>query len=472
MKIAELRQWQYVPLYIISLALFFIFINKPFFWDKDLTTSAQAHWFYANGFNIFGLPDALNPGHPPLLGLIVALSWKIFGQHLWSAHLVMLPFVIGFVFQAKKLCKLIGLSNILIVMLLLLADTTLLVQFIIVSEDLVLMFFFVYAINSVLENKKLGLMFSLCGLALVNSRGMMICASIFVFYIYKVYNQKPLKGIILSLWVFLPGAILGSGFLLLHYIFKGWVIQNENSPWAECYRFAGAKGMLRNIFIVAWRYADFGKIVYWMVLAIIIIKFKSIKFLWGEKLKDMVVLFILLLLVLTPSMVVSYMLSDHRYILPTTFIFSLIVITSIQQYLRKPAIAYIAISAVLVSGSFWVYPDKIAKGWPSTMAHIPYHKLHRQMLVYIENNKIDLKTIGSLTPNLSPLRNMYVNNDNRKFAHLDFEKNEYVFYSNICNDFTDEEIDELRTNWTVQHAIRSIGVKVILYKKPVKQISK
>ncbi len=51
------------------------------------------------------------------------------------------------------------------------------------------------------------------------------------------------------------------------------------------------------------------------------------------------------------------------------------------------------------------------------------------------------------------------------FHWADLSKDKYVFYSNICNVFTDEEIDELKNQWLVEKEYRCLQVRVTLYKR-------
>jgi hypothetical protein len=59
-----------------------------------------------------------------------------------------------------------------------------------------------------------------------------------------------------------------------------------------------------------------------------------------------------------------------------------------------------------------------------------------------------------------------LNEDNRSFQRADLDNHSYVFYSNIFNMFTDEEIDELKNNWKVEKEFRCLQVVVTLYRKP------
>ena len=120
----------------------------------------------------------------------------------------------------------------------------------------------------------------------------------------------------------------------------------------------------------------------------------------------------------------------------------------------------------MISGNFWIYPDKIAKGWDATIAHIPYYQLRKKMMNYIENKGISFNDVGSEVPNTAAIKYIDLSNDDRQFPLKDFETHRYIFYSNIYNMFTDEEIDELKNSWIVEKEYKCLQVYVRLYKKP------
>jgi hypothetical protein len=122
--------------------------------------------------------------------------------------------------------------------------------------------------------------------------------------------------------------------------------------------------------------------------------------------------------------------------------------------------------AGLLSGNFWIYPDKIAKGWDSTMAHLPYHQLRHKMMRYIDQNHISVSETGSRTPNTTIIDCIELNGDQRAFPEADLSKDHYVFYSNVFNMFTNEEIDRLKQQWKVEQEYRCLQVRVTLYRNP------
>jgi len=77
----------------------------------------------------------------------------------------------------------------------------------------------------------------------------------------------------------------------------------------------------------------------------------------------------------------------------------------------------------------------------------------------------DLK-IKSISPkNVQSRISELIKHQNHKQV-IEFDKElDHFFYSNIFNDFTDEEIDELEQNWEVVKEYKNLNVCVILYQK-------
>ena len=454
-----------IPFYIFTIFFTLIFRNKPFFWDKDLMDSIQAHWFLNHSFNL-SLPDEFDPGHPPFVGLLLATGWFLFGKSLTVSHLLMLPFSLGIVYQSYLLIKKICKKNIGFILTLLLADTSILSQMIIISSDLILLFFFLLCLNTILSEKRKLLSVGIVFLAIINNRGLLLCGSLLIFDIIILFEKNTFKQIIKNSLVYIPGFTVAGSYILFHFIKKGWIGYHENSPWAGCYERVPFQGMIRNAVIIIWRFFDYGRIIYLGFILFFTFKLLKGKYQILKELKPLIILLIIVIVINLPLMIISKNLLDHRYIIPCTFILTLIVLVTIVNYYKKPLLLLSLIFVFILGGSFIVYPDKIAQGWDATLAHVPYHTLHKKMLVYIDKKGIDLKTVGSVTPNKAKLKYIYLNNDERSFSDLDLNSNKYVFYSNIFNDLTDSEIDTLKTYWTVEKKFKLLNIKTILYKKP------
>lgn len=458
-----------IPFYLFFIALSIFSLNKPFFWDTIQLASKHAHWFYENNFSYFLLPDNIDSGHPPFFGMLLALTWKLFGRNLFVSHLFILPFLLGIIHQAYKLTEYFIPSKWkYFALAILLFDPTLLGQSVLVSPDIPLFFFFLLSLNAIFKSRNKILIIAACGLSLISLRGMMLCLIIALFYfILKLYNGKrffnALKNVIV---VFIPTALIPFIFLLIHYIKKGWIGYHPDSPWAISFEVVNLKGFILNTGLYVWRLIDFGRIFVWLTLSVILLSYKKLRFTGLSA--PLVIISLLLFTVLPLPMLFHKSLLAHRYLLPVYFSIAFLTCHLLFNFRfsdnKKTLIATIVITS-LILGNFVVYPDKIAKGWDSTLAHIPYYGLRDKMINYLKSNNIDVNEVGSGFPNTAAFKYTDLTNDDRSFAYKDLRKHKYIFYSNIFNDFSSQELDELKNNWILEKEFRCIQVKVQLYRK-------
>ena len=462
-----------LPFYLFFTIIIIAVSNNSFFWDKDISISEKALWFYENNFSLH-LPNSIDTGFTPVLSLILALLWKTFGIKLQVGHYLMLPFSLGLIYQLYIFLKNLFSNEkyIFLTLILITIDTTLLSQVIVVSSDLVLTFFFFLSINSILNKKRHILYFSLLGLSLVHFRGVISCLVVFIFdyYISRVeYKRNYFKSLFNIIPQYLPSVIIYISYLIYHYKTTGWIIKHDESTWAGCFEVVNFQGFIRNILIIIWRLIDFGRLFLWIAglyMLILLIK-KKIKY--DNKIHLLILFISITLIVNLPSMLMFNILAGHRY-----FMVIYILITATVAYLlfekttnkRLIRIFYTLIIIGMISGNFWIYPDKIAKGWDATIAHIPYYQLRKKMMNYIENKGISFNDVGSEVPNTAAIKYIDLSNDDRQFPLKDFETHRYIFYSNIYNMFTDEEIDELKNSWIVEKEYKCLQVYVRLYKNP------
>ncbi|MCU4163904.1 hypothetical protein [Carboxylicivirga caseinilyticus] len=449
-------------------------INQPFFWDKDILDSKQAHWFLESNFNLL-LPDNIDPGHPPLMGLLLAISWSIFGKYLFIGHLLMLPFAIGTVWQINRLCEIYIHNSIKnLILLLITLETALLTQMVVYSSDLVQVFFFLLSLNSILKKRQFALFIGLVFLSLTNLRGMTIAFGLFGFNLYNIiaFEKNKLHQFFRTLRIFSLASIPSISFLTYHFIAKGWMVYNESSPWAACYEKVDLTGFIRNIVIFSWRMADAGRITIWITLL-------SISFLFiknhkpiDKKIKQLSVILIILLVIYLPSSLLSNHLINNRYFIPLFILLSLTTGVLLQNYYSKQNVLKALIGVLLfvqLSGNFWVYPDNISTCWSATLAHLPYYSLNDKMNKYVRDEGINLSEIGSFVPNITQEYYTKLNDENFSYHLADYSTDQYIIFSNIYN-IPDDDLIELTNNWHAEKEFKSWAVKFVLYKRKIASI--
>jgi hypothetical protein len=406
--------------------------------------------------------------------------WKIFGRTLIVSHLAMLPFVIGIVYQGLKLARSLFSSKWYpLAGLIILIDPTLLAQSTLVSPDVLVVFFLLFAINSILNGKRFLLILSLAGLTLASMRGMMCAAALFISEsVLLAFRSKTVTGSFIPAGViktlkdklisYLPAAAIALAFFSWHYYKTGWIGHHENMPWAEFFEPADLKGAIFNVFILGWRLADFGRLLIWITGAFCLWHFLHHKPLLPDEFKMTLILFAVLLFILGGTLITHRNLSGHRYLLPVYLTFTISVLyyffNIADDKLPKKLFSAVMITGLL-SGNFWVYPDTVSKGWDSSLAYLPYFPLRENMMDYMNENNIKPDETGTGFPNEDSFDLIDLNGNNNSFSSKDLAASRYMFWSNIYNEFSDAELDSLKS-WEKIKELKSCQVRIILYKNP------
>ncbi len=468
-----------LPVFLILTTIgTFLVSNNPFFWDTIQLASKQAHFFFENGFNSIILPENIDSGHPPFFGMYLAAVWKWFGKTLPVSHFAMLPFLWGIVYLLYKIGSHFGgKQNAFWFLLLVSVDPVFAAQSILVSPDVVLVFFFLLGFWSILSEKKSWLVISVLGLAMISLRGMMVGVILFLFEILhsKAWHFLKVKGFknlsLLSmkkLLPYLPGGVLGLFFLLYHHHQTGWIGYHPESPWAPCFEKVDFSGFVKNLGILGWRMLDFGRVFVWLVLGWGIFYLLKRKNKIDDNLMQILILLSTSILMLCPSLVIHKALLAHRYILPVFLLLNLFCFYLIFKKVenRRLRNLFFGIAFIgLLTGNFWIYPDKVAQGWDSTLAHIPYYELRGEMIDFMEENDIPFSETGTGFPNRSSFKETDLSERAGGMPKKELEQHSYIFYSNIMNDFSDSELEELKDNWSILKKLEKGGIKVILFQK-------
>lgn len=448
--------------------------EHPFFWDTTQLASEHAHYIYATGQLL--LPDDIDSGHPPTLGLLLATCWKVLGQYLWVGHWLMWPFLMGLTWFIQKISfkYLQNHTQANLTAILVLADATLLGQASLCSPDIPLLFFFFWAFYESQYGRRAKKSAAWLGLSAMGMRGMFCVVALAMQEIAsETLWSKNIKSRVSRLIIDgLPAALFTVCFLTWHYQQKGWIGYHTASPWADSFNHVDFQGFIRNVIVLGWRVVDFGRLGIWVVIGFILTVSlyanKSIVKAITSLPDSGIARYALITgCVLGIPLLMYTGLLGHRYLLPFYLLVGLWAsIVSFKTYIAKWAFPVMLVT--LLSGHFWVYPDNIAKGWDSSLAHWPYFELKKQALSFIEQESISVDSVGAVFPCDKPFDVTDLGQDTRKFASKNLEKNEYVLYGNVFNDFTDAEASALST-WTVQKEWKNGQVWLILLKRPNKQ---
>ncbi|GAB3201304.1 hypothetical protein ABID22_003804 [Pontibacter aydingkolensis] len=462
---------QTFPFILFFIVLTFLVRNNGFFWDSIVLGSGYANWYYTTDFKHLFVPDEL-AGYPPLFGMYLALGWKLFGKTLLVSHVLILPFLIGIVLQAYILVsRFVKPRYTFWVLLLVLLEPTLLAQATQVAPDVILVFLYLLCLNSILGGKRAVLALALIFIAMISPRGTILVIALYTSDVLAGLIGKKerftFKLLLSRIPAYIPSFIVTCIWLLLHYQHFGWIFYNKDSDWGQGSQLVSLGGFIKNLVVIGWRFADFGKAVMLILLAILLIvayKYKKVQ-------RDTV---LLLALIFTPLVILSGVVVfyqnpiAHRYYI-VVFMLMLLLLGHLLQFISsvKRLVAYSLTVISLLAGHYIValYPDWLSKGWDGTLAHLPYFHLRDKMISYIKENDIAVSEVGSAYPNLRTFELTDLSNSSEKFEPKDLSTQDYIFYSNIFNDFTDEELEELNSNWVVIKEFKDEAVFIRLYKR-------
>lgn len=443
--------------FCIYALLTIITLNFGYFWDTPQLISKEAHWFYLTDFSSFLLP-AQNSGseftatgyHPPLMGIMTAALWKIFGYKLWVSHVFVFLWAILLIFNSFKLIRAFFSDKHLgWVALIVLLESSLLSQFTIASPDFILFTAFVISLRAIFENKKYMLAVAVFFLSCVSMRGVFITAIMFVVHNYYAYLQlnKELsfRSVLKTLTPYLPTLFILAGYYSYYFIARGWFF--TNSPYAEHYILPNSlQKIIVHLASFIIRLVENGRFFIWIFgiyIAYLTIKSKSIL---DNKTKALILFFILLTALYLLFVFITQMPFSPRYFMPIYFMLTILVLQGVIKFMaeKRVRLVFILVLCFELTGHFWIYPEKVAKSWESTLAHMPYYELREECFNYIDSQKLDYNEISAGFCLYGNRRFIELNN---KVTHIGSKPDrKYFIYSNISN-LEDEIIDELQNNF-------------------------
>lgn len=458
-----MRLFQKHGAFICSTLLALIIVSYsctfPFFWDTIQLGSQHANWFYTQGFNNL-LPDNLDSGHCPVFGYYLALGWMLFGKSLVVSHFLMLPFLLCIFYYSHKVGSHLSDSKFGIYFtILLLCNPYFLGQAVLVSPDLALLAFFLICIDANLRSSNWQLLVGSLGLSLISQRGLMIVIALGAWLVLDQFLSER-KFLAKSIYPILPGIILALSYQLIHYLSKGWVGYHDASPWVESFRSVDSlKSVFRNAGIFLWRLIDHGNFVIWLGLLAIVAR---------GRLRDSRVLPVIIVVTFLFGIITipKVGLLNHRYFLPIVIGATIVLLELMyNSTIRFKKYFILLIGIILLSGNYWRYPEGVARGWDTTIAHVPYYNLLDEALDFINTNQIDIDDVGAAFPLKNKLSDIYLNVDSSSFKQFDLDNDDYILYSDVMNDFQSEHVFELGNLWKPIFTKEKGHICIILFER-------
>ena len=450
-------------------------MNNCYFWDNIQQISKEAHWFYQTDFKSLLMP-AQNSGaeiiatgyHPPLMGIMTAGLWKIFGYKLWVSHVFSFLWALVLIYNGwKLLLKLLPENIAAWALFIVMFESTLLAQFSIASPDFILFTAFIISLRAVLENKKILLAFAIFFLCGINMRGIFVGAILFLVHSYYTFLQSEKKVSIRSylkiIIPYLPTILILAGYFSYYFTARGWFF-SESSDSNHYALPTGINQIIKHLAEFGLRSVENGRIIIWAIGIYVAINIVKTKRPLKAEYKTILLFFLLLTGLYVVFIFTTQMPFSARYFMPQFFLLTLLVLLKINKLFcfKKNRIYLIAILLFELSGNFWIYPDRIAKSWDCTLAHLPYYGLREKCFNYIDQQKLDYKDISG----------GFCLYGNRRFIEMTKEdktvgtdtNRKYFIYSNISN-IDDSFAEELKNkaHWIPIKMFEKDFVNIIIY---------
>lgn len=471
----------YCFLVVVFYAILTIFTTSiPFFWDNVLLVSKIATYYYETNFADFILPNQWDTGHPPFFGVYMAGMWKLFGRSLLVSHWAIYPFMVGMGIAYYYLLKyFVRPTWIPFGMLCLFVEPAILAQSALGGFDIALVCLFLVAANGLVYRKR-GLLFIACFLMVgISIRGiLMMCLLIAcdgVFWLMEKKQDQLTWGewgrrLLVRPLPYLPAILWITLWYIFHYERTGFTFFNYSAKWAADYGYVGPKRFLWNCCIVAWRILDNGRVILWMTGLFFACKYLKNKMPLHWKQGQLLVLVFVPLICYTPFIVARETPILHRYLMTWFLLVGILIVSHYylleKKYLQKLLAGLTIFSLIL--GHLWVYPIPIANGWDAHLGFLPYLSMQKK----IENDLLQLDILKGQVATTFPLANA------RKYTHLeadtmrfydewrDLDSCQLVLFSNLSNDFTPLQIQQLEQHWTLLKHYQQFPVEMKLYQHP------
>ncbi len=468
----KLQKTDYIFLSTLSIIGSLILLyssNSCFFWDTISIVSRQAHFLFSNHLSSYLYPVNFDNGDPQLLQSYIALCWLIFGKSILVAHLSMIPFLIGIIyFVLRTTKKLFENNTAYITTFLILIEPSIISQGIIMSQDILVILFSLIVLNGILEKKSTLISFGLLFLTLVSRRGIIISAGFIlsISIIDLFIEKKKINWLLIKKYIrlFTPPTLSLLIYFLIRYYYFGWFFSHPESPWYSSSSFATFFKFIKNGLTIGRAFLDYGKFIWWVILAIIIVRF-GIKQAIDKYTNKLWIIFFSILIIILPATLLINNDFGGRYFIPHYIIISLIILKIIHQSF-SPKIKNILFGLIfisIISGNFWVYPEKVSQSWDCSLVHLPYYKLREDVKMYFEKHEVNFSDVGFGYPNTAKLKFLEVNNDQRKFSNIEPGENKFIVYSNIQN-LDNKTIYKIKNEYILIQSFKQKGIFMDIYR--------
>ena len=456
--------------YAFCAILFVISFDFPYFWDGVAQVSKEGFNYYSIfNPNFHNLTVTHSPSLFPMMGLMTASLWTVFGVKLGVTHALILIWGILLIYNIRKIVQTFFQEKyVALITFIAFTEPTVLSQLTIGGIDIIIFTSFVISLRAILEDKRWLLTIGLFFLINIYSRGLFLGLILLIVDFYFNYykgEKRDTKSFLKYCLTCLPAFIFLAVSISIYFTSQNRV-SITSSSYSTHYQLPDSfRIIIRHFFEFVLRSVENGRLLIWILSLLTGYKLFKSKHVFSKNQKILLSVLILHFLLYFLFIFVSQMPFSARYFMPHFFLLTLFCCWGIIHFYKNQVVYTLLILIVILqaSGHFWIYPDKIAKSWDCTLSHIPYYELRKSCFRYIDENGINYDDISA----------GFCFYGDRGYAELNnFGKTviagrdrEYFIYSNISADDADIEDVENSNSWAEVKRFEKGKVFVVLLKR-------
>jgi hypothetical protein len=451
LKFIQKNAWWLIS--ILYAGIIVCYDNIPVFWDMYGQVKT-AHYFIETDFKNL-LPNGngfTDNGYFPLYTVYLAAWFKVFGFNLWAAHLSVLPFITGLLYQLQVFCKrFLSDQQTLMALILVLLHPAIEAQSIYFSSEICFVFCSVWMINAVKDIRASRMVLSSSLICLLNLRAIPFVLMLLVYFVFK---KKQRSG-----WYLIFSLLVSIIWMWMHFYMSGWLFENaENIGHRTLLGFAG---MAKNLFWCLVKLSDFANIIALVFIALLCFKQKKIS-------EPLIFLLVAVAAVIAFCVPLSNPINSKYFLV--IYVFTLpAFIFSIASYDKKKFAASCFIFALFLMQSNWLAkPNKYGNAWDCNLQSLSYFDLRKELDDYVLASNISPADVAAGFQVYFNDAYYLMNGTHKEYALLsdtEMNTNLYIADSNICNNYNKERTAYLAKNYKPVQSFVKGNVYIHLFKK-------
>ncbi|HEX7412530.1 MAG TPA: hypothetical protein VF411_00700, partial [Bacteroidia bacterium] len=365
---------------IVYAAIIVSCCNIPVFWDIYGQVKI-AHYYLDTNFKHL-LPNGngfTDNGHFPLYSLYLAALFKLLGFKLWVAHLSVIPFVFGFLYQLQVLCKrFLSDGKALLVLLLTLIHPAIEAQSVYFSSEICFVFLGLWMINAIKDLRASRMVLSSSLLCLLNLRAIPLVILLLIYFVF-IKKKK-------SAWYLVLSILVSVVWLFIHFYASSWFFENNENIGHRT--ILGFIGMAKNLFWCFVKLTDFGNIIALIFIGLFCFKQKKVD-------EPIVLLLLTTIAVIAFCVPLSNPISNRYFLL--VYVLSLpVFIYSISSFIKQKVITICLIFVLFSVQSNWLTnPNKYSNAWDCNLQSLNYFDVRKELDSYVLENDISPKDVAA-----------------------------------------------------------------------------